>query len=122
MHLRRGNQGEAPLLDTPSLRQRPGEPVALSPGDGLLVGAVPVTLRRCRVSTEPNGLAAPVVESPAMRALHTRARRVAQGDFSVLLLGETGVGKEVLARIVHDASPRAARPFVTLNSRHRRSR
>jgi len=114
VHLRRGNRGEAPLTETPSLRQRPGELVELLPGDGVLVGAVSVTLRRRRVS-EANGLAAPIVESHVMRALHTRARRVAQGDFSVLLLGETGVGKEVLARVVHEASPRSARPFVTLN-------
>ncbi len=115
VHLRRDNREDAPLRDTPTFRQRPGELVTLSPDDGLLIGAVPVTLRRCRAFAETNNLSAPVVESPVMRALHARARKVAQGDFSVLLLGETGVGKEVLARVLHDASPRSARPFVTLN-------
>ncbi|MDI1484055.1 sigma 54-interacting transcriptional regulator [Polyangium sp. y55x31] len=110
VHMRRRSGVEAPLRDTPTLRQRPGELVEWAAGDGLLLGAVPMTLRR-RSTHE----SAPVVESEAMRALVARARRVAQGDFSVLLLGETGVGKEVLARLVHEASPRAARPFVTLN-------
>src|SRR5690606_6519910 len=41
--------------------------------------------------------------------------RAARKDATVLLLGETGVGKEVMARWVHTASPRAAGPFVAVN-------
>lgn len=53
--------------------------------------------------------------SPAVVELKRQARRVAQIDSTVLLLGETGTGKELLAHGIHAASPRAARPFVGVN-------
>jgi two-component system, NtrC family, response regulator AtoC len=58
---------------------------------------------------------APVVIDGAMKDLYAVARRVAVGNISVLLLGETGVGKEMLAEAIHRASPRSDRPFVRLN-------
>ncbi len=61
---------------------------------------------------EPSGL---VIESRAMVQLYELAERVAPSDLSVLVLGETGVGKEVLARHVHARSKRAAKPFVAIN-------
>jgi DNA-binding NtrC family response regulator len=53
--------------------------------------------------------------SPSMRSLYAQLRPLAQGDLPVLLLGETGVGKEFLARIIHDSSPRREGPFVAIN-------
>ncbi|CTQ47458.1 sigma-54 interaction domain-containing protein [Roseibium aggregatum] len=53
--------------------------------------------------------------SKAVRDLKTRARRIAQREGAVLLLGETGVGKELLAQGIHEASPLAAKPFVAVN-------
>lgn len=53
--------------------------------------------------------------SPAMAKLHERIERVAKVDAPVLLLGESGVGKEVLARRIHNLSSRAHRAFVKLN-------
>jgi two-component system response regulator AtoC len=56
-----------------------------------------------------------VVENPRMRALYAMAERVAAATINVLITGETGVGKEVLAATVHARSPRAGRPFLCIN-------
>ncbi len=56
-----------------------------------------------------------VYVSPAMQGVVERARHVAASDASLLLLGETGTGKELLARAIHAASPRCSRPFVPVN-------
>jgi transcriptional regulator with GAF, ATPase, and Fis domain len=53
--------------------------------------------------------------SPVMRDLARRARQVAETDTPVLMTGETGTGKERLARAIHRWSSRADQPFVTLN-------
>ena len=53
--------------------------------------------------------------SDAMREVKRLARRAAQLDSTVLLLGETGTGKELLAHGIHAASPRAGEPFVGVN-------
>jgi transcriptional regulator with PAS, ATPase and Fis domain len=53
--------------------------------------------------------------SPAALEVKRQARRVAGTDSTVLLLGDTGTGKELLAHAIHAASSRAARPFVTVN-------
>ena len=53
--------------------------------------------------------------SPAALEVKRQARRAAQTDSTVLLLGETGTGKELLAHGIHAASARAARPFVGVN-------
>jgi two-component system response regulator AtoC len=52
---------------------------------------------------------------PEMRRVHLLARRAAAANINVLILGETGVGKEVLAETIHGLSPRAGRPLVRLN-------
>ncbi|HZU25538.1 MAG TPA: sigma-54 dependent transcriptional regulator [Bryobacteraceae bacterium] len=53
--------------------------------------------------------------SDAMRAVMKLVERVAAGESRVCILGETGAGKELVARAVHENSPRAKGPFVTVN-------
>jgi len=53
--------------------------------------------------------------STPMRELFAQMSRVAQSDAPVLILGETGTGKELVARAIHDASSRAAGPFVIVD-------
>ncbi|WP_443937161.1 sigma-54-dependent transcriptional regulator [Pedobacter sp. MW01-1-1] len=54
-------------------------------------------------------------QSPAILAVIEMAKKVAVSDASVLLLGETGTGKEVFAQAIHAESPRKLKPFVALN-------
>lgn len=53
--------------------------------------------------------------SPAIRQLLDRVERLSARDTTVLIQGETGTGKELVARLIHRASPRAHAPFVAIN-------
>lgn len=55
-------------------------------------------------------------DSPALQSVLAEVERVALTDATVLVLGETGTGKELIARAIHNLSPRCHRPFVSLNS------
>lgn len=54
-------------------------------------------------------------QSPALESLLRSARLVASADVTVLIKGETGTGKEILARAIQQESPRSRQPFITLN-------
>jgi transcriptional regulator with GAF, ATPase, and Fis domain len=56
-----------------------------------------------------------VGDSPVMAAVYERIRKVAPSDVTVLISGETGTGKELAARAIHQNSPRARGPFVAVN-------
>jgi len=55
------------------------------------------------------------VKSPKMKELYSLVKRVAESHVSVLILGESGVGKERIARLIHELSPRANQPFVVVD-------
>jgi len=56
-----------------------------------------------------------IVESPRMQGVVETLRKAARSNSTLLLLGESGVGKEILARSIHNWSPRASKPFVAVN-------
>ena len=64
---------------------------------------------------EKFGFGGVVGNSPAMLAAVDRLKRIAPTDATVLILGETGTGKELFAQAIHQNSPRKNRPFVALN-------
>ena len=87
------------------------EGAELAVGESVLLGAVSAVVRRRRALPAEGA----VVLDPKLRALYAQAERAAAAPISVILLGETGVGKELLARFIHAHSARAARPFIGLN-------
>lgn len=90
--------GHSEEIDTPTLRT-PATVPASAPA----------------ASSEPKAAAPSPREGDAMARVHTLAERIARSQINVLLLGETGVGKEVMARKIHRLSPRQAGPFVGIN-------
>ena len=68
------------------------------------------------MATDAAAADALIGDTPAMRTLFRAIGRLAQAPLSVLITGETGTGKELVARALHRESPRALRPFVALNT------
>jgi two-component system, NtrC family, response regulator AtoC len=56
-----------------------------------------------------------IAASPAMRQIRTQVALIAKVDVPVLLLGESGVGKEIVARLIHSMSPKSHRPLLKVN-------
>ncbi len=70
---------------------------------------------RPAIPTEIPALPEPATLTPTVHQIYADAARVAQGEIGVLIRGDSGTGKEVLARYIHTASPRCNGPFVPLN-------
>ncbi len=88
------------------------EPVQVAKAALWLAGDAPA--RRPSVAPWPEGEEA-IVAGPGMRDLLETVRRLAASKIPVILQGETGVGKEVLARLIHESGPRKDRPMVCVN-------
>lgn len=99
---------ELPVLHLDALDARALAPRHLPSADNLMGGPTPVGGVRA-VSDE--GL---VMRSPAMRPVLETAMRLARSSAPVLLQGETGTGKDVLARLIHEAGPRHKKQLVHL--------
>jgi DNA-binding NtrC family response regulator len=67
-----------------------------------------------RVGADPT-LPGVIGESPAMREVYRTTRQVAPSRACVLIVGETGTGKELVARAIHDLSPRYTGPYIRVN-------
>ena len=107
--------------ETLNMRQLVRRKADLAVGERILLGTASMVVRHAPqgeiLDLEAAGRATGGValRDPAMRALYEQAMRAARAPISVLLLGETGVGKEVLARAIHARSPRAKGPFMGIN-------
>jgi DNA-binding NtrC family response regulator len=117
-----------------------GKPISLEPGAVVQIGPATLFLvekltSRVSISQRDSvgmraakAIAAPprpvaagaapmlVLKDESMTLLYQSAETIASSAMSVLILGETGVGKELLASSIHSMSPRRAKPFVTFNS------
>jgi two-component system response regulator GlrR len=76
------------------------------------VRAALVSAERRRETKWRDGI---ITKSPVMLQLLDQAHRVAESDVSVLITGQSGTGKELLARAIHTVSPRADGPFMAIN-------
>ncbi len=94
---------------------------ALAPEDGTtvetLIGHLRAGMRTGRAPerTRPLNPGAAVVIDPAMQRVYTLVERIADSQMTVLILGETGVGKELVAEAIHRRSSRRDKPLIKLN-------
>ena len=103
------NAVRAMHLGTDDFLTKPVEPDVLSAKVADLLERRPVT------TADDAAVGGMVGRTAVMRALYASLRRVAPQDTTVLVTGETGTGKELVARAVHTLSPRASAPFIAVN-------
>jgi transcriptional regulator with GAF, ATPase, and Fis domain len=88
---------------------------ALIVANALLVNELRIDNKRLNERLEAYRFGEIVGTSPPMQAVFRKVEKIAPTDISVLITGETGTGKELIAREIHNRSPRAGKPFVTIN-------
>jgi transcriptional regulator with PAS, ATPase and Fis domain len=121
--LARRKPGEPPVLlwtaDTdrasPSLARRARAVLPSAADDPQLADRLVALCDPAAAVESPRSRPPFIAESAGMRAVASLAERAARSRVTVLLLGETGTGKEVVARAIHAASARADHPFIAIN-------
>ena len=114
----RDRAGAGSVGETLNVRQLLGRDADLKVGDTILFGTASVVVRHKPIvdlpdlTTDNPGV---IIRDPAMRLIYEQAARAARTQINVLILGETGVGKEVLARAIHLHSARSKGPFQAIN-------
>ncbi|HEY5925223.1 MAG TPA: sigma-54-dependent Fis family transcriptional regulator, partial [Kofleriaceae bacterium] len=96
---------------------RGGDPVALGPGEAFQIGPLSflvVDAQAAEPSTDRSGRDRLVVEDPTTEGVSTLVKEIAKSGVNVLIQGETGVGKEVLAHTLHTLSERKG-PLASIN-------
>jgi transcriptional regulator with GAF, ATPase, and Fis domain len=88
---------------------------ALIVANAILLDELRVDNRRLHDRLEQYRFGEIVGTSPAMQQVFRKVEKIAATDISVLVTGETGTGKELIAREIHNRSPRATKPFITIN-------
>jgi DNA-binding NtrC family response regulator len=111
----RDRAGQGGAGETLNVRHLVGRQADLVVGDTMLFGTASVVVRHAPAVDVPELEATGEARDAAMRLVHQQAARAAPTPISVLILGETGVGKEVMARAIHARSTRAKGPFMGIN-------
>ncbi|HSS00236.1 MAG TPA: sigma 54-interacting transcriptional regulator [Kofleriaceae bacterium] len=83
--------------------------------NALLLNELRVDNKRLNDRLEQYRFGEIVGTSPPMQQVFRKVEKIAATDISVLITGETGTGKELIAREIHNRSPRTGKPFITIN-------
>src|SRR3990172_7899781 len=90
-------------------------PQPVEPGTRIVVGATALSVVAPSRRKTPPAITLLVGEDPRFRLAIETATRMARLATGVVVIGESGTGKELVARLIHESSPRADKPFVALN-------
>jgi transcriptional regulator with GAF, ATPase, and Fis domain len=112
-----GNDSIRDLFAEPTLRVLTvfSSQAALIVANAMLLDELRVDNKRLHERLEQYRFGEIVGTSQPMQQVFRRVEKLAASDVSVLITGETGTGKELIAREIHNRSPRATKPFVTIN-------
>ncbi len=116
--LRRSKAGAQETAELFDVELAGDERIPITLGEPMSIGSVLAFLRVAAAQEAARTVApkgARIVAAPEMVKVMDLATRIARGPVAVLITGETGVGKEVVARAIHESSPRAAGPFVPIH-------